>query len=461
MKYLLLISISLLTAGIASAQDGYDIQVQLKHLQQGKLYLGNYYGKNTYLIDSATISSSGLAVFKGKDLLPGGIYFILFPHKQRYFELLLDKKQHFQINADSTNRFSNLVFHHSKDNDLFQQYNHFLNKEQQHIAAAKQSGKDSVAMAAIQKEVGRHIQQYRLNTIKKYPETLLATLFRVMQDPVVPDKPKGNKDTAFAYHYFRTHYWDPVDFSDNRIVRTPLLETRLQRYFSQLVPPVPDSVSNAADQLLNRAKANKEVFKYVLWWLTSHYEKSPYMGMDAVFVHLVEKYYVTGQAYWVKEDQLKKIIDKASKIAPNLIGNTAPALKLQTISLKPVTLSDIKAQYTILIFWDPTCGHCKITVPRLDSAYEGQWKNMGVKIVGVLSGGTKKQWTDFIDAHHLNDWINLWDPEGTSTYRQLYDVYMTPVIYLLDKDKKILAKHLNVEQLGSFLNKLTVPKTGA
>ena len=33
------------------------------------------------------------------------------------------------------------------------------------------------------------------------------------------------------------------------------------------------------------------------------------MGMDAVFVHMVENYYMTGE-YWVEEDQLKKIEER-------------------------------------------------------------------------------------------------------------------------------------------------------
>ncbi len=460
MKYALVLLMALGIGGGVSAQKGHSIQIHLKHLHQGKLYLGNYYGQNTYLIDSVSISPSGIAVFKGKDTLPGGIYFILYPRKQRYFELLIDQDQHFKINADTTAHFKNLSFENSEDNVLFRDYNAFLNQQQEQIAAARRAGKDSVTIAAIQRQVGKNIQNYREKIIKQHPHRLLAALFRVMQDPQVPEKPKGNTDTSYAYHYFRAHYWDAVNFSDSRIVRTPLLETRLQRYFTQLVPPVPDSVNQAADQLLARAKANKGVFKYILWWLTSTYEKSPYMGMDAVFVHLVEQYYVTGEAYWVKEDQLKKIIDKASKIAPNLIGNTAPKLSLETIDLKPVTLSDIQSRFTILVFWDPTCGHCKIVVPKLDSAYENEWKSKGVKMVGVLSGGNKKQWTDFIETHQLNDWINLWDPEGNSTYRQLYDVYMTPVVYLLDKNKKILAKQLNVKQLNAFLTRLTSTKKG-
>lgn len=454
MRKLFIFSVLFLSYLASYAQSGHEINVQLKHFTKGTFYLGNYYGKNTFIVDSAKISDKGMVVFKGADSLPGGIYFILYPKKNKYFELLIDKQQHFRIYADTATHFSNLIFHGSPLNVLFQQYNHYLGRQQKRIVHAGKAGKDSVAMAALRIAIQDSIDHYRTKFINQHPQTLLALLFKAMKDPEVPTAPGNNKDSTFAYHYYRAHYWDGIDFSDDRIVRTPLLETRLQRYFKQLVPPVPDSVTYAADQLLKKAKANKKIFKFILWWLTSTYEKSPYMGMDAVFVHLVEQYYITGKAWWVKESQLKKIINKAARIAPNLIGNTAPVLSLKTPTLKPMKLSNIKADYIILVFWDPTCGHCKIIVPKLDSAYESSWKAMGVKMVGVLAGGTKTQWTNFIQKHHLTDWINLWDPTDQNLYRQPYDVYMTPVIYLLDSHNKIRAKHLNVKQLNNFLNRL-------
>jgi hypothetical protein len=163
---------------------------------------------------------------------------------------------------------------------------------------------------------------------------------------------------------------------------------------------------------------------------------------------------MTGQAYWLTKKQTQKLITRASQIAPNLIGNTAPNLALKMPELKNISLWDVKSPYTVLVFWDPTCGHCQITVPKLDSAYEHHWKKEGVKMMGVLAGGTKKQWLDFIHKYHMEDWINAWDPDKNTDYRRLYDVYMTPIIYLLDAHKKILAKKLDVTQLDAFLDHL-------
>lgn len=437
---------------LAGPGAGYAISVRVKGVDTGRLYLGNYYGHQTYVIDSAEIGAGGLALFRGDTTLEGGIYFILLPRKERYFEILLDTAQHFSVEADSAGGFRQVSFRGSPDNDLFAGYNHFLRTEQEKMTAARAGGADSAQLATLDRQITGEVTRYRADFLSRHPGTLLAMIFRAMEDPQVPEV--SRKDSAFAYRYFRDHYWDHLNFRDNRILRTPILETRLQRYFSQLVPPVADSVNAAADDLLNRVSGDPEMFKYLLWWLTYTYETSPYMGMDAVFVHLVEKYYMTGQAYWLSHEQTQKIINRASQIAPNLIGNRAPDLALRSPDSSKITLSGIKAHYTVLIFWDPTCGHCQVVVPQLDSAYRHHWKQLGVRIVGVLAGGTREQWLSYIAAHHLDDWIHAWDPLNDTNYRRLYDVYMTPVIYLLDANKKILAKKLDVAQLDHFLTRL-------
>jgi peroxiredoxin len=270
----------------------------------------------------------------------------------------------------------------------------------------------------------------------------------------LPKKADGTADSTFPYRYYKSHYWDFTDLTDGRLVRTPVFENKLQKYFSQLVVPEADSINAEADRILAKARPDKEMFKFVLWWLTNTYETSPYMGMDAVFVHLVEKYYVAGDATWLTEDQKNKIISRAYTIAPNLIGQPAAPLVLEDTTGKPVSLYNIKGKYTILVFWDPTCGHCKTEIPRIDSAYKAIWKDKGIALVGVKTEGTKDEYVSFIKQHKLTGWTHTLDPQNKSNYRRLYDVYSTPVVYLLDEKKKIIAKRLGVEQLIGFLQHL-------
>lgn len=413
-------------------------------------------------MDSARINENGVAVLKGAEKQPGGIYLVVMPGKKRYFEMLMDQTQTFSIEADSSDLMGKTVFKGSPDNDMFSAYNRFLGTQfaereeiQRQLAAAKTAA-DTARLSPQMDKLGKELVNYRNGVISSQPKSLLAGIFKAMRDPEVKPMPKkadGSLDSTYPYRYYKAHYWDDVNLADGRLVRTPILEKRLDRYFNQLVAPVPDSVMIEADNLIARTKGDKESFKFLVWWLTLHYESSPIMGMDAVFVHLVEKYYVTNQAYWVTEEQKEKIITRAFTIAPNLIGQKGAALVMQDTTGKTVSLYDIKAKYTILVFWDPTCGHCITEVPKLDSAYNASWKKMGAVILGVKTEGTEKEWKDFIRDKKMKGWIHAWDPGYKTNYRRFYDVYSTPLVYLLDEHKKILAKRLGVEQLEEFLQR--------
>ena len=79
----------------------------------------------------------------------------------------------------------------------------------------------------------------------QHPHSLLAALFRLLKEPVVPTAPQqpgGKYDSNYAYHYYKAHYWDGVDFTDERLTRTPVFEPRLDRYYHDLVPPQADSI---------------------------------------------------------------------------------------------------------------------------------------------------------------------------------------------------------------------------
>jgi len=127
---------------------------------------------------------------------------------------------------------------------------------------------------------------------------------------------------------------------------------------------------------------------------------------------------------------------------------------------KPYHLYDVNAEYIVVCFWDPTCSHCREEVPRLDSLYQAKWKQQGVKIYGVLSENEKTKWLQFIRKNNLKDWIHVYQTDETKkaitdsqkpSYKQLYDITQTPTLYLLDKEKRIIAKKLTLQQMDDLL----------
>lgn len=457
--------LSLLFSVSLFAQEGYEIKVSLKPLKNQYVYLGHYQGKQLPITDSALLNEKSEAVFKGPKKLGGGIYLIGYPDKARNFELLIDKNQKFSVAADTTNP-SRVTFTNSPENTAFQAYQAYMmtnGKLMDSLLKARRgsSEKDSLAISTRVATINEAVRKYRLDIMEKDPNGLLTTLLKGMKEPDVPQNPNP-RDSMFAYRYFKAHYWDGVNFWDDRIMRTPFFESRVDKYYEQLVYPAADSVIREMDWMLGYASASEEMQKFLLLKFVNRYLNQKYMWEDAVFVHLFEKYFAQKSYPWLTEQGRKIITDRAYSLMANIFGNPASEVQLPGLNDKPTNLYGVEAPYTLLVIWDPTCGHCKETLPKLDSMYKARWKAMGLKPFALAkeTEGTKKDWTTFIEKHQLNDWVHVYYSKeadkartgaGIPSYSQLFDVQSFPTLYLLDKDKRIIAKKLTESQIDDFL----------
>lgn len=477
MKRLQLIVLLLITGLTqqALAHDGYKIKVKFTGTTDSMVYLAHYYGKTLptiYKADSAKIDKNGVAIMESKEKLLGGIYMMLLSDHKTYFEFLLNNGDDMSITANVKELPEGLTFKNSDENQHFKEYVTFLkgfSKKQQNLQKEYTDAKNTADSNAAREKLvasSKELINYRHNYIKKYPNTLLATIFNALEVPQVPEGKHlledGKEDSSFAYNYYKEHYWDGFNFKDDRLIHTPIYDAKLDEYMNKLVLPYEDSVIKEGDILLAKTRGQKELFKYTLWWLTRNVENSKIMGMDRVFVYLVENYYMKGDAYWLDNEELGKYYDRAAKISPNLIGRVAPEIKMVDIDQKEHALSDVNAKYTLVVFWEPTCGHCIKEIPLIDSLYKAVLKKKGVKIYAVRTEGDEKVWQDFIKKHDLTDWINVYDPEHHSDYRAKYDVYVTPVVYLLDDKKIIRGKrldHTNIMEVIDMIEKKPIHTT--
>ena len=141
-----------------------------------------------------------------------------------------------------------------------------------------------------------------------------------------------------------------------------------------------------------------------------------------------------------------------------MIGQPAMDMRMvDSTDQQVVPLSSVKAKYTILIFWSPTCGHCKTEMPKFDSLYRAVLKKYDVKIYAVEAEDEDAKWKDYIRDNNLQTgWIHVHDPKHVTNFRAFYDVYSTPTVYLLDENKIIRGKridHKNIVGLIEWLEK--------
>ncbi|MGF2413173.1 redoxin domain-containing protein [Ferruginibacter sp.] len=450
---------------------GYKVTLQAPQYKSGIVYLTYYMGPNLNVADSAAISNTGLAIFKGAKKLPGGIYVIVLPGKRIRTDFLIDKEQLINIKLDTTDLLNKTIVTGSKENVLYVQYQKFVAKKGKELEEERRAYNAATnKLDSLQHEVSYNLRNGELNTyregiIKNQPTSMMAALLKAMKEPSVPlFMPITREDSLKNYNYYKSHYWDGVTFMDDRIIRTPFFLKRFERYYREVIPQAADSIIRDIDYKLLLARTSPEMYKFLLNWLTDEYINPKYMGQDAVFVHLFEKYHSKGVSNWLNEKQMEAISRRAYMLMANLIGEKGANLEMLDTSGKPAPLYDVVADYTILCFWDPNCGHCKEEVPRLDSIYQASWKNHGVKIYAVLTPDNKDnvrtEWTKFINEHKLTEWTNVYKTKAMEdadfaaqkpSFRQLYDITLTPTLYLLDKDKNIIGKKLTLLQLNELL----------
>lgn len=447
-------------------KEGYKIVVKIKNSVDSMLILGHYYGEYQYVDDTARYEKDGTYVFTGDKDLPAGVYFIVLQNK-KHFEFVINKEQFFSIESDTTELLKNMKFKNSPENTRFYEYLNYVAVFQKDIEPYQEGYKrskendinDSINFFKEKISfIDEKVKNYKINYIEKNKDDLMSKVFLASKDIELPDAPlneNGSKDSLFLYYYYKNHFFDNIDFSDDRLLRSPVFHGKLKQYISSVVSQHPDSLMAECDMLVNKARANKEVLKYVIWYLTYYYETSKIMGYDAIFVHMVENYYMTKEAYWVNEKVLENITKRAMSLKPVLIGKKVSNLIMPDSSGRRMySLYDIKAKYIILYFWDPDCGHCRTQTPALGKFYDEN-KSKGVEVFAInINNSRAKEWMKSVKTYNLK-FINVWDPQNQTNFRKTFDVFSSPVLFVLDSDFKIIGKKLSVEQLPNFIDRQT------
>ena len=450
----------LLTAFSAFAQQEYSIKVKLDGGPTDRyIHLAHFLGYDQYMkVDSAKLEN-GFYHFKGEEPLKGGIYLIVLSSAKYYDFIVSGDEKAFEIEADTVNFIKSVKFAGSKENDILFTYRKFLEGMNDKAAEINASvDPKSPAANTVRREKMMALQEEYKNYLKKIISenegTFAAKVIKANQEIEIPQEiplnPDGSKDSTFAFRYYKGHFWDNVDFSDDRILRTPFLQTKLEKYFKDLVYQVQDSVIVDADRVIKLSKQNREVYRYVLWWVTNKYENSDIVGLDGVFIHLAEEYYLK-DADWLSEDQLKKFQERVKVLKPLRTGEVFPRLYVYDSLGQAHTVQQSTAKYTIVYFYSPDCGHCKDAAPKLVQ-YAKSAKDRGIVIYNVSVDHEFDKMKEFIDKYGTGeDMLNLWDKGHHYNFRESYDVYSTPTSYILDAQKRIIGKRIPIDEFDRFI----------
>jgi len=474
-----LLSVILFSSSM-SAQ-GYRIEVELRGLSNDTIILGEYFTSRMIPKDTIVLDKTGRGIFKGEEAFTGGLYLVYFD-PAHYFDLLLGNDQVLSISADTSDLVNGVTFSHTEDNRIFQEYKNFLQNKRGELEGlsarynSATSTADSTEILNQQKQINKEMETYMDQIEAEYSKLFVSDFIGATREPFPPESMltgERRHDDSIRFFYYREHYFDRFDPFSVRLLHTPLYEGKIMNYLTRAVAQHPDSLIVAVDYLLTGSKKDLELYRYMLITLFNHFAESKFIGMDGVYFHIAEYYYIP-DATWSSPEFLVKLKENLADNKPTLIGQKAPNLILRevpeehfgmaamdtTIKKDPhigqdFYIHDVDAPYTILYFWESDCGHCQEATPVLHEVYT-RLQDKGVEVLSVhvinsIEG--KEKWVDFVNENQLFGWMHCWSPYSNE-FRKLYNLQSYPQLFVLDRDKIIVAKRVTPEQAEQIINNL-------
>lgn len=442
------------------AADSTLIDVYVEGMQAGKVRLVGTYGDQNYLADSAVADAKGhFLLRREKPLLPGFYYFLL--PGQKNFSILVDKDQHMTLRTKVNDIPGSMQVEGSINTELLYRNFRFqiaqepeLNQVSQ-IMRSNPPGSDAYNQAkARQTQLVAEREAHLQEIYTAYPDAFFTKFKTAGANPEWPDrrKPNGDVDTLGNLLYYRAHFWDGVDFSDTRLLSTPVVANKLRRYITELTPQRPDSIIAVADPLVQRVLPHKEYFQFFVNWIGLNYEngKTKVMDGEAVYVHMIDKYITPENAFWDTPENVNKLRAKVDEMKASLMGRKGPDVRAQDINGEYKSIYEMTAPLIVVFMFSPDCEHCQEQAPEIQKIYE-RWKDRGVDFYGIAVNTTDDEWRKFIKKNGFT-FTNVFDPTNRAIYAKYY-VDITPELYLLNKDRIIIAKNLVAGQLETMFER--------
>jgi thiol-disulfide isomerase/thioredoxin len=449
----------------------YSIKVKINGFKNVPLYLADNFGDKQYMRDTCQLDANGVGVFTGEPRLQRGLYMIVFHTLEGYYELPITDDQDFYFEADTSLDESKIKITGSTENEAFAQYQKQrigFGKERyrlENIYKEAKSKKDENQISEIKAQIDTLEKRdlvYRESFKSKNPNHLLSKFFTAFQPILIPKDLK--LDSLQEYYYYRTHFWDNIDFSESGLIRAPqgLMIRKLNDYMDRVSFQDPDSLVQSVDEVLSKTLPFTEIQKYFVQHLTSKFQDRKVMCHDNVTIHIINKYYCTGKAWWYNDTAgLRKMCEDAGKAIPTMCGKTAPNLRLADTSGRYYELYQNLGKVTILFFYDPTCGHCKEVIPIVNQVYN-KLKSKGVVVYAVSTENKYDEWRKMIkEKPELKGWINVCKTDRYypwPIYKQDYNIVANPTLFVLDDKGKILGKKLDEHQLEFFIESILYEK---
>lgn len=446
-------------SGCLSAQP-YLIQGNIEHSAQGQIYLASYYGDSFSLIDSVESSSGSFHFMLPEEARPG-VYRLIYTEifkgvrsENRFVEFIFNREDvSFNVSMDGGKPLP--VFDNSLENQVYLEFVDFqLNFEtklsQVYSKLFPPQKGDEKYETAVKRygELQEGRKAFLDSRIERYPELYATRIISAFRMPVV----SGYLSHPDRIDSLKRHFFDEAPIDDPMLLYAPVYTFRMVDYLSlfsidTLSPEQQEEqFIEAVDRIMVNVAAIPGLRSFAVEFLLEGFEL---LDMEQVQVHLADNYLDES----CESEVAELVRERMEGYKRMSTGSLAPDFTVRDIHGKNYTLSELPGPYTLVMFWASTCEHCLAMMPELQHWYLEE-NEAGVEVVAISIDSSASRFNEYLSRQEMS-WITVHDPLGWhGKVPGDYHIYATPSIFLLDRDRRILARPMNIRQLQRAVRKL-------
>jgi thiol-disulfide isomerase/thioredoxin len=452
MRIIIIVVFFFVTGFSSYCQQTFTISGDIKEFPGGKVILASYYGEYIRPIDSLVVEKGGKITFNLMPAAYSGYYRIILS-KDHNIDLIFNH-ENIEYIANFNNLLDSLKIISSVENHIYYDFLSFMRDNQLKIdllsTVVEFYPKEDIFYNELCSQFLKN-QRKRSAFIdsisQKYPTSYATRVIKTQNRPFI----ECNLTEKDKIEYLKSHFWDNIDLTDTLLLRSNVIPNLCIEYLSLFgnsqfnQDQLEDAFIQAVDRIMSASMKNETAYNFILEYLLKGFEKYHF---EKVINHMSTKYLPEEKCENESlNSELLRRLENYQKLA---IGKPAPAISLKDINDKSIDLSKINTSYVLILFWASWCPHCSTLLPKIKELYDK--KTYDLEIIAISVDKDEKAYKSALDNGHYS-WINGSELKGWDGKTAVdYNVYATPTMFLLDRNKVIISKPITYQELMSVLS---------
>lgn len=434
------------------------IQGNIENAEEGPVLLASFYGDRFRVVDSMD-TKSGFFYFMLPDEAPPGIYRIIFSDRigdvknMNSFVEFIYNRENMEIFIASSERGPIPYFENSTENQIYSEFMGFELDYEERVQTVysllypERQGMNEEAVA-VYNGIQREREQYMDSITGLYPDLYAVRVMNAFRAPFIP----GEISHARRIDTLKDCFFDQVPIDDPQLLYAPVYTFKLIDYLSLYKDNSMSGMQQeqefiaAVDRIMVNVSREGKLREFVVEFLLEGFEL---LEMEQVQMYLVDNYLDES----CESDIVDLVLSRMEGYKLMSPGLQAPDIVLRDVKGKNYQLSGMDHDYVLVLFWSSTCEACRDLLPRLKDWYLSE-NSYDLEVLAI-SIDTSVTNFEYLFKQMDPPWITSHDPLGWyGKVSSDYHVYASPSLFLLDRERTILARPSGFRQFLRAMKRL-------